>query len=90
MTEQDDIWRDQQREWSRQDRVVWCSQCDGEVRDKTSWERSHPEVLEDEYCESCTEKQKEDAECEVEWAWDEAWVALYEAALREDEYRRMV
>lgn len=88
MTQQDDIWRDQQARWEREGRQVYCDRCGEYIRalDLQKGERHPNEAV----CDSCRSIQKEDAEGEAEWAWDEAWVALYEAALREDEYRRMV
>ena len=86
MTQQDDIWRDQQAKWDDEDNQVWCDSCEEWIRTLDRGERHPNEAI----CPSCQEKRRENAECEVEWAWDEAWVALYEAALREDEYRRMV
>jgi len=52
MTTQDDIWRDQQAEWERQDRQVRCAKCEEWVREMDHNEH-HP--LPAELCTGCQE-----------------------------------
>ena len=61
MTQQDDIWRDQQAEWDRQDHQVRCAKCERWVREMGRNEH-HP--LPDELCTGC----QEDADMEAEEA----------------------
>jgi hypothetical protein len=85
MSTQDDIARDEQRHFAWTDRQVWCVMCDERIRELAPHEK--PPI--NPWCRGCSEGAIEDVDAEAEEAWDEAWVALYNAAQEEDRFRRI-
>ena len=63
---------------------MWCDGCGERIR---SLERNERHPLVEVYCKPCRDLWLETLEVESEDAWDDAWMALYNAAQREDKFR---